>query len=53
MNINHSPMTAGKVTGMIIQLQEPDLSYSISTFESLQAKVREAVNLLQASGFAI
>ena len=51
--IGQSPMLAGKVTGMIIQLQEPDLSCSIATFESLQAKVREAVNLLQASGFAL
>jgi len=35
-----------KVTGMIIDLPLADLNYSVSTFETLQAKVRSAVQLL-------
>jgi len=35
-----------KVTGMIIDLPLADLNYSVSTFETLQAKVKSAVQLL-------
>lgn len=35
-----------KITGMIIDLPIGDLNYSVSTFETLQVKVRSAVQLL-------
>jgi hypothetical protein len=35
-----------KVTGMIIDLPLGDLNYSVSSFDTLQAKVRSAVQLL-------
>ena len=35
-----------KVTGMIIDLPLADLNYSVSTFETLQTKVKSAVQLL-------
>jgi len=53
MHLAQNQMLAGKVTGMIISLQEPDLSYSTSSFEALHAKVREAINLIQTSGLSL
>lgn len=35
-----------KITGMIIDLPMADLNYSVSTLETLQLKVRSAVQLL-------
>lgn len=35
-----------KITGMIIDLPLSDLNYSVSTFDTLQMKVRSAVQLL-------
>ena len=40
-----------KVTGMIIDLPLADLNYSVSSFETLQAKVRSAVQLLVDTKF--
>lgn len=52
LHLDQNPMLAGKVTGMIISLQDSELAYATSTFDSLLAKVREAINLIQASGLA-
>ena len=38
--------TSPKVTGMIIDLPLADLNYSVSSYETLQAKVKSAVQLL-------
>ena len=35
-----------KITGMIIDLEMGDLNYSVSTLETLQVKVKAAVDLL-------
>jgi len=42
--------TSPKVTGMIIDLPLADLNYSVSTYETLQAKVKSAVQLLIDTG---
>ena len=53
LHIGQNTMLAGKVTGMIISLQEAELMYATGTFETLLSKVREAINLIQASGLLI
>jgi len=40
-----------KITGMIIDLPLCDLNYSVSTFDTLQMKVRSAVQLLVDTEF--
>jgi hypothetical protein len=52
LRIDQSQTLAGKVTGMIISLQEHELMHATATFDTLAAKVREAFNLIQASGLA-
>jgi len=42
--------TSPKVTGMIIDLPLADLNYSVSSYETLQAKVKSAVQLLIDTG---
>jgi len=39
-----------KITGMIIDLPIAELNFSVSTFETLQVKVRAAVQLLVETG---
>jgi|DEB19_MinimDraft_2_1074335.scaffolds.fasta_scaffold07249_1 hypothetical protein len=41
-----------KITGMIIDLPMADLNYSVSSLETLQIKVRSAVQLLTDTGNA-
>ncbi|CAI9723534.1 QUALITY PROTEIN: polyadenylate-binding 4-like [Octopus vulgaris] len=45
---NMYPDKAGKITGMLLELEEAELLISLDSHESLQAKVEEAVIVLQA-----
>jgi len=45
-----TPEYSPKITGMIIDLPIADLNYSVSTLETLQVKVKSAVDLLVDTG---
>lgn len=53
LNLKPNQVLAGKVTGMLISLQDHDLYMATESFEALLAKVKEAVNLIQASGLPL
>ena len=41
------PELAGKITGMLLEMENSELIPLVSTQESLDAKVNEALNVLQ------
>ncbi|GJE87159.1 polyadenylate-binding protein [Phanerochaete sordida] len=45
--VNQHPELAGKITGMLLEMENAELIPLVSTQESLDAKVNEALNVLQ------
>ena len=42
------PELAGKITGMLLEIDNAELLHMLESHEALQAKVDEAVNVLKA-----